>query len=400
MTIQSRVMSEAQGDEAGVTIHDVAREAKVSIATVSRVLNGNSAVRDATRERVHEVVRRLRYVPHGGARSLIKRETRTIGVLLPDMFGEFFSEVIRGLDQVARQRHYSLLVTCTHGESQSAEAMVRTMHGKVDGLVVLSSDIEMYAPLKHLLRRTPVVFLNHVQGPGADQFDSISVDNHSGAMAMTRYLMGLGHERIVFVKGPDGNGDADERLQGYREAMKSLPGGATAFLEISGDFSEGSGYRAVGRVLQMEPRPTAIFAANDAMAIGVLCALKERGIRVPEDISLAGFDDIPMIRYLSPPLSSIRTPIPELGSGAAERLLAMIEAGGAIRPRQQTLEVLLVARASTGPPSTEWALGTALDPGKVSSRAPPETVPRDGGSNTPPHSTTKTIRRKNHGPKP
>jgi len=394
MTIQSRGMQEEPGDQAEVTIHDVAREAKVSIATVSRVLNGNRTVRDVTRERVQEVIRRLRYVPHGGARSLIKRETRTIGVLLPDMFGEFFSEVIRGLDQVARQRHYSLLVTCTHGESQSAEAMVRIMHGKVDGLVVLSSDIEMYAPLKELLRRTPVVFLNHVQGPGADQFDSISVDNHSGAMAMTRYLMGLGHERILFVKGPDGNGDADERLQGYREAMKGQPGDAPNFMEISGDFSEGSGYQATGRIVQMEPRPTAIFAANDAMAIGILCALKERGIRVPEDISLAGFDDIPMVRYLSPPLSSIRTPIPELGSGAAERLLAMIEAGGAIRPRQQTLEVLLVARASTGPPSREWAKGKALDPGKLSSRAPPTTVHRDGESKTSPQAVARTTRRK------
>ena len=394
MTIQSKGMPEELGDQAEVTIHDVAREAKVSIATVSRVLNGNRTVRDVTRERVQEVIRRLRYVPHGGARSLIKRETRTIGVLLPDMFGEFFSEVIRGLDQVARQRHYSLLVTCTHGEPQSAEAMVRPMHGKVDGLVVLSSDIAMYAPLKHLLRRTPVVFLNHVQGPGADQFDSISVDNHSGAMAMTRYLMGLGHERILFVKGPDGNGDADERLQGYREAMKGQPDGAPNFMEVSGDFSEGSGYQATSRIVQMEPRPTAIFAANDAMAIGILCALKERGIRVPEDISLAGFDDIPMVRYLSPPLSSIRTPIPELGSGAAERLLAMIEAGGAIRPRQQTLEVLLVARASTGPPSREWAKGKALDPGKLSSRAPPTTVHRDGESKTSPQAVARTTRRK------
>jgi len=176
--------------------------------------------------------------------------------------------------------------------------------------------------------------------------------------------------------------------------MKGQPGDAPNFMEISGDFSEGSGYQATGRIVQMEPRPTAIFAANDAMAIGILCALKERGIRVPEDISLAGFDDIPMVRYLSPPLSSIRTPIPELGSGAAERLLAMIEAGGAIRPRQQTLEVLLVARASTGPPSREWAKGKALDPGKLSSRAPPTTVHRDGESKTSPQAVARTTRRK------
>jgi len=336
------------------TIHDVAQRAGVSIATVSRALNGNGIVSPKTGKRVLEAVQELGYMLHGGARSLSKRETRTIGVLLPDMYGEFFSEVIRGLDLVARKRHYSLLVTCTHGESQSAEASLRAMHGKVDGLVVLSADIDMQAALSNLLRRTPVVFLNRPQVPGQEPFDAISVDNHGGALAMTRYLRGLGHERIAFVKGPEGNSDAGERLQGYREAM----GVPTRGLELAGDFSEDSGYRAACRALQMEPLPTAIFAGNDAMAIGALCALKERGVRIPEDISLAGFDDIPMIRYLTPALSSIRTPISELGSGAAERLLAMIESGTGLRPMQQTLEVLLVARSSTGRPSPEWASGT------------------------------------------
>ncbi len=397
MGIQSREVPEEpeqRGSEAEVTIHDVAREAEVSIATVSRVLNGSRLVRGATRERVQGAVKKLGYVPHGGARSLIKRETRTIGVLLPDMFGEFFSEVIRGLDQVARQRNYSLLVTCTHGEPRSAETMLRTMHGKVDGMVVLSSDIEMHAALKNLLRRTPVVFLNRVLGSGVEQFDSICVDNRGGALAMTRYLMGLGHERIAFVKGPDGNSDAEERLLGYREGMKSLPGGGSTLLEVPGDFSEGGGYRAVARVLQIDPRPTALFAANDAMAIGALAALKERGIRVPEDVSLAGFDDVPIIRYLSPPLSSIRTPITDLGAGAAERLLALIEAGGTIQPRQQTLEVLVVARSSTGPPSAEWAAQRTLNPGKLASRAPPGTGRRDGASDTPPHAETRIRRKK------
>ena len=169
MKVRSRVQPEEQDDEVGATIHDVAREAGVSIATVSRVINGNSPVRAATRERVSQALAKLQYIPHGGARSLVNRQTRTIGVLLPDMFGEFFSEVIRGVDQVARQRQYSLLVTSTHGDSQSAEAMLRTLHGKVDGLVVLSSDLEMQDAARNLLRRTPVVFLNlsliHISEP-------------------------------------------------------------------------------------------------------------------------------------------------------------------------------------------------------------------------------------------
>ncbi len=386
MNVRPKVARDPKVTDDGVTIHDVARAANVSIATVSRVLNGNPPVTGKTRERVLEAIQELAYVPHGGARSLIKRETRTIGVLLPDMHGEFFSEVIRGLDQVTRQHHYSLIVACTHGEAESAEAMLRAMHGKVDGLVVLSSDLEMHAALSNLLRRIPVVFLNHVQGPGGDEFDSISVDNHGGALAMTQYLLGIGHERIAFVKGPDGNSDAEARLQGYREAMGKVP-----HLEVAGDFSESGGYRAACKVLQMEPRPTAIFAGNDAMAIGILCALRERGVRVPEDISLAGFDDIPMIRYLSPSLSSIRTPIPELGAGAAERLLMRIESGEAIRPMQQTLEVLLVARASTAPPA---APSRAAGSEKTEPRAKPATPDNGAKPSAPPLPTHTKPRRK------
>jgi LacI family transcriptional regulator len=355
--------------EAVVTIHDVAREAKVSIATVSRALNAEALVRGTTRERIDAAVKKLRYVPHSGARSLIMRETRTIGVLLPDIFGEFFSEVIRGLDDVARQQGYSLLVTCTHGDSRSAQAMLKAMHGRVDGLVVLSSDLGTQAFLRVLPSRTPVVFLNRVTG--SNQYDSISVDNHGGAIAMTRYLLGLGHERIVFVTGPAENRDAEERLLGYREAMGAHSGHALECLETSGDFSEGSGYKAACSVLHLQPRPTAIFAANDAMAIGALCALKERGIRVPEEVSLAGFDDIPTIQYLSPPLSSVRTPISALGSNAAERLLARIAAAGAIKPRQQVLDVLLALRASTGSPDSEMKSEKSTHKDQLTSRAPP-----------------------------
>lgn len=370
--------------EAVVTIHDVAREAKVSIATVSRALNTESLVRGTTRERIDAAVKKLRYVPHSGARSLIMRETRTIGVLLPDIFGEFFSEVIRGLDDVARHRGYSLLVTCTHGDSRSAQAMLKAMHGRVDGLVVLSSDLGTQAFLREAPRRTPVVFLNRVTG--SNHYDSISVDNHGGAIAMTRYLLGLGHERIMFVTGPAENRDAEERLLGYREAMGTHSGRALECLEIGGDFNEGSGYKAACSILELQPRPTAIFAANDAMAIGALCALKERGIKVPEDVSLAGFDDIPTTQYLSPPLSSVRTPISALGSNAAERLLARIEAAGAIKPRQQVLDVLLAVRASTGSPTSGRNLEKPMHKDQLTSRAPPGKGPHkiDSITTSPP----------------
>lgn len=350
MAGQGRDENDGRGTSVEVTIHDVARGANVSIATVSRVLNGQNRVSDATKAKVTETAARLGYIPHSGARSLIKRETRTIGVLLPDIFGEFFSELIRGLDRVTRQHDYSLLVTCSHGESRSAAAMLKAMHGKVDGMIVLSSDIELQLDLRRMLRRTPVVFLNQLPGPEAADYESISMDNFGGALAMTRYLIGLGHERIAFLRGPEGNLDARHRLEGYREAMAALGHEPLAELEVPGDFSEEAGFRSVGRILHLEPRPTAIFAGNDDMAIGALRALKEAGVRVPEEISLAGFDDIPIIRHLTPPLTSIRTPISELGGKAAERLLSVLEGEGTVPPQQQMLEVLLVSRGSTAPP--------------------------------------------------
>jgi len=175
----------------------------------------------------------------------------------------------------------------------------------------------------------------------------VSVDNRGGALTMTRYLMGLGHRRIAFIKGPEGNGDADARLQGYREAMEVQEGAEP--LELQGDFSEEGGFRAACRALRMSPLPTAIFAANDTMAIGAYRALRERGVRIPGNVSVAGFDDVPFVSYLDPPLTSIHAPISELGGRAAKRLLDRIESEEELTPQQQSLEVLLVARSSVGP---------------------------------------------------
>jgi LacI family transcriptional regulator len=393
---------------ASVTIHDVAREAQVSIATVSRVLNGHGTVRGKNLEKVKAAFERLQYVPHGGAQSLVRRETRTLGVLLPDMHGEFFSEVIRGIDQVTRQRRYSLLVTSTHGDSRSAEAMLRTLHGKVDGLIVLCSDPEMYRAVRGLVVRTPVVFLNHLAeeapgglgqatpGPEAPSLDTLSVDNQGGAFTMTRYLMGLGHRHIAFVKGPEGNGDAAERLLGYREAMSAPGEEGLAAVELPGDFTEEGGFGAGRRVLALEPRPTAIFAANDTMAIGVYRALREQGIRIPAEVSVAGFDDVPFVRYLDPPLTTIHVPISDLGAGAARRLLDRLEADGDPTPRQQSLEVLLVARGSAGRPEVQAPVPGAPGPAPVP--GPPPLRPSQGDAIEPPpppsHPNPSSSRRK------
>jgi len=329
-----------------VTIKEVARKAGVSVATVSRVINEKGPVREDTQRRIRRVVEKLRYAPHGAARSLITRETHTLGVLLPDLFGEFFSELIRGIDVAARRHGYHLIVSGSHGNRAETRALLRAMRGRVDGLVVLSASLDAGELETNLPFEFPVVLLN---GAGRGVFDAIRVDNYGGASAMVRHVIGLGHTRIAFVTGPPRNLDAAERLHGFHDAVGRAAGASA--LEIPGDFREEAGYRAAARVLRAKPRPTAVLAANDAMAIGLLCAFREHHVRVPEDLALAGFDDIPMARYMTPPLTTVRVPIADLGARAAAGLLRALDGGTVRRPRrEEILPTTLMVRASCGTP--------------------------------------------------
>lgn len=326
------------------TIKDVARAAGVSVATVSRVQNGSVLVKETTRRRVGEVAARLGYSPHGAARSLITSRTNTLGVLLPDLYDEFFSEVIRGIDQTAQREGYYLLVSSSHEERPAVEAALRSMRGRVDGLIVMWPEMDETA-VPNLPPGCPVVLLSSPVGPNG--FDVITMANYEGAYAMVCHLLDLGHRRIAIIKGVEGNADAAERLRGYRGALVSA-GLASAAIEVAGDFKEESGFRAAGELLQRGIRPTAIFAANDAMAIGALSALREAGLRVPDDIALAGFDDIPMARYMDPALSTVHVDISALGEHATLRLLAAVRDKDRHEHRAETVPTTLVLRRSCG----------------------------------------------------
>jgi LacI family transcriptional regulator len=342
----SRPPARREGRLVSVTIKQVAHQAGVSVATVSRVLNDKGPVAEETRQRIRTVAERLRYVPHGAARSLITNKTNTIGVLLPDIYGEFFSEIIRGMDHAARRRGYHLLVSSSHGDRSEIEAVLRATRGRVDGLIVMSPELDVQTLQANLPETLPIVMLN-CRGNGT-VFDSITVDNYAGAFEMVRHLAELGHRRIALVKGPPNNYDARERLRGYRDAARALSIERSRDLEIEGDFTEEAGHRAGKHIAAIKPRPTAIFATNDAMAIGVLSALHEAGLEVPRDIAVAGFDDIPISRFVSPSLSSVHVAIPELGGRAIERLIHAIEAKNRHKRRHETLPTTLVVRSSSG----------------------------------------------------
>lgn len=328
-----------------VTIKDVAREAKVSVATVSRSLNGLSSVTDKTRERIMKIAESMHFVPSSAARSLISRRTQTIGALLPDLYGEFFSELIRGIDQAARGHGLHLLLSSIRGDAAEAAAVMQSLHGRVDGLLVMSPHADAEFLARNLPRGLPAVLMNsRVSGSGLPSF---SVDNYEGALAMMRHLVACGHRRIALIAGPEHNYDAQERMRGYRDAMaRLLPGSKELILQ--GDFSEESGWRMGNQILALAARPTAVFAANDMMAIGCLFALNEAGVQVPHEIALVGYDDIPMARFVSPPLTTVRVRIAELGSMALERLAMGIEHPERVSASPQTLRSELVVRSSCG----------------------------------------------------
>lgn len=327
-------------------IKDVAREAGVAVSTVSRAFNGSGPVSDETKERVMEAARRLRYVPSDAARSLITNRTNTLGVLLPDLFGEFYSEVIRGIDRAAHEAGYHFLVSGSHEDTKEIEGALQALQGRVDGLVIMSPDLGAEVLADNLPRRLPVALMNSRLGGG--DYDVVEVANQHGVREATEHLLELGHRRVGLVGGIEGNHDADERRQAYREVLREA-GCWRAELEVQGGFTDTTGYQAARELLARRPRPTALFVANDAMAIGALHAVAEADLRVPDDLSVIGFDDIPIVRYLNPPLTTVRVPIAELGARAVELLMHAIEQDNHHERRHDTLPTHLIVRASTGP---------------------------------------------------
>lgn len=325
-----------------VTIRDVARAAGVSVASASRALNGHRNVADAMRRRVTEAARTLDYVPHLGARSLSTRQTGTIGVVLPDLFGEFFSEMIRGIDSAAHREGLQLLLSNMHGDARETEVALRAMRGRVDGLIVMSPSVGPEFLGRHLPAGLPTVVING----GAEGRSCIAVDSHAGARAAVAHLVERGARKLAHVAGPADNGDAQERLRGFREGVAELLGDEDPLI-LQGDFQDESG-RAAGIALIEDRRGVdGVFAGNDMMAVGLLDALDDAGVRVPEEMMVVGFDDVPIARYARPSLTTMRVAIADIGRRAFERLQASIAAPGARPAPAERVIPELITRAST-----------------------------------------------------
>jgi LacI family transcriptional regulator len=297
------------------TIRDVARRSQLSVATVSRVLNGLENVSEQARLRVTEAVRDLGYVPHAGARSLSLARTNAIGVVLPDLHGEFFSEIVRGMDREASRRGYLLLLSNLHARAEQATLALRAMHGRVDGLIVMAPQLAAEDLSMALPGGVPSVLIN-TRGQGGSHA-AIHIDNAAGVRQVVDHLAKLGRKRLVHIAGPEGNIDAEERAATFREAC-AVQGVECEILR--GDFEEESGAEAIRQLLGRNDQFDAVFAANDNMATGALLVLRSRGLAIPDDVAVAGFDDIPLARHLG--LTTVRARIDELGERALARLIA------------------------------------------------------------------------------
>ncbi len=326
------------------TLRDVAREAGVSVATASRAINGLGNVTAPTRAAVMAAVKKLNFVPHSGARSLTRRKTDTVGVILPDLFGEFFSEIIRGIDLVAHESGMHLLLGNMHGSTHETAAAIAAMRGRVDGLLVMPPDLKPELLADYLDPALPTVLLNYDAGPLDLPF--VAVDNYRGAYAMTEALLTAGARQVVHIAGPKHNRDARDRQRGFVEAMAKIAGERSPVI-LPGDFSEESGEKAARLFVEGQLPADAVFAANDQMAVGLIAELARAGVSVPGDVMVAGFDDIPLARHLSPGLTTMQVNIDRLGSTGMMLLLRLLR-GDALGAASATiLNPNLIARGTT-----------------------------------------------------
>jgi LacI family transcriptional regulator len=312
-------------------------------------MNGADGVTRSAREAVLHAARELNYVPHAAARALSTGRTRTIAVLLPDMHGAFFSELIRELDQCAHAHGQSLLVASLHGRLAEAPKVFALIHGQVDGVILMAPFVDADRRLAELPFTVPTVLLN-APGPVGDA-PAITVDNAGGASQVAQHFALLGYKDVVHIAGPADNFDAAERARGFHAAARSL--GMRVQRDIRGNYSEEAGREAGAYLATRVRKPRAVFAANDNMAVGCLEALASAGVAVPDEIAVAGFDDIPTARFTTPPLTTVRPPVAQQGLEAFEWLVAAINRKGRARlppsPGTQPLPTTLIVRRSTDP---------------------------------------------------
>lgn len=333
-----------------LTIEQIAGMARVSRSTVSRVLNNHPSVRPEVRDRVLQIINEQNYAPRAAARSLASSRTHVLGLLIPrsmqTIFSEpFFSLIIQGIvEECSAQGYFLTLWPVTAAQEQGFYHRILRAH-HFDGLIMMSSDID--DPILPLLikDRTPLVLIG--RHPYFDELTWVDVLNREGARLAVNHLLQLGHRRIATIAGPLQMVAGMDRRDGYKQALLEAGIAIAPELLFEGDFTQESGYRCMQQLLALPKRPSAVMIASDTMAAGALLALRERGVDVPRELAVVGFDDLPTSAYTTPPLTTMHQPTDELGATAVRLLVAQLE-----QPEHAASHVLLpvtlVQRESCG----------------------------------------------------
>lgn len=329
---------------------DVAKMARVSSATVSRVLSNHPYVSEKTRRKVLDAIEHLGYKPNRLASNFRKMSSKTVIVVLPDISNPFFSEIVKGFKDSARERGYHVLLGDTGNDRDQEREFIELVKAKyVDGLILATARIPK-EEIAEVSREIPVVLACEY----IDGFDipTVAIDNIGAARTATQHLASLGHRKIAHISGPLDAVLGRDRLKGYRQALlvNEIPEDENFIQE--GDFSVRSGYDLMRKLMAMDNRPTAVFCANDEMAVGAVKAAKEYGLTVPRDISVVGFDDIPMSTLVEPALTTIYQPKYDIGVQSMNMVLNMIEGHENAR-KQVVLKHELVVRQTTAGVSKE-----------------------------------------------
>lgn len=330
------------------TMKDVAMQAKVSTATVSRALMNPDKVSQTTRSKVERAAIEVGYLPHSLNRSGKRHESRTILVIVPDICDPFFSEIIRGIEVTAAAQDYLVLIgDCAHQDQQEKTFVNLILTKQIDGMLLLGSRLPFDASLEEQRNLPPMVMANEFAPELA--LPTVHIDNLTAAFNAIAYLQNLGHEKIACIAGPEEMPLCHYRMQGYVQAIRRTGAEIPAHYITRGDFSYESGAKALTRLLSLREPPTAIFCHNDIMALGALSQAKRSGLRIPEDLSIMGFDDIALAQYCDPPLTTIRQPRFDIGREAMLLLLDQLN-GEIVSSGSRLLECHLIERGSTSAP--------------------------------------------------
>jgi LacI family transcriptional regulator len=332
--------------ERKVTITAIAREAGVSVPTVSRVVNGRSDVAPDTRARVEELLRQYGYRRRPSAPG---ERAALLDLVFNDLDSPWAVEIIRGVEEVAHASGVGTVISAIHGRAGAARQWMTNLRARAsDGVILVTSVLE---PVLHKeLHRlgVPIVVVDPAGAPALNA-PTVGATNWAGGLAATEHLLELGHRRIGFIAGPPRLLCSRARLDGYRAALESAGMPVDEKLTVPGDFYHEAGFNGCETLMALDEPPTAVFAASDQMAMGAIEALRRRGLRVPQEVSIVGFDDLPEMRWSAPPLTTVRQPLADMGKVAARTVLRQARGEEIDSPRVE-LATELVVRASTAPP--------------------------------------------------